>query len=223
MRGPAMLALVLSAAAGLAGCEALLTDQDPDGSQSCSAGFATCAGADCYGSCVCEGGSAAACERDCGGAPVATIASLDESSWDPAWEAFEEEVVALVNDARADGGCCGNEGCFDAAPPLAIDPVLRSAARLHSTDMAERGFFDHDNPDGRTPFDRIREAGWDGCAMGENIAEGYETPAEVVDGWLRSPGHCANIRTELFDSIGVGFVEAAERSPATLWTQAFGG
>lgn len=215
--------IALLAVLGLAGCEALLSPQGPDGSESCSAGFATCAGADCYGTCVCEGNGAAACEQDCGGAPVATIASLDESSWDPAWVAFEDEVIALVNDARAEGGCCGGEGCFDAAPPFGFDPALRSAARLHSTDMAERAYFDHDSPDGRTPFDRIREAGWDGCAMGENIAEGYETPAEVVDGWLRSPGHCVNIRTELFDSIGVGFFEDPDPPSRPLWTQAFGG
>lgn len=137
--------------------------------------------------------------------------------WPQELEAAEERVVELVNEVRAAGATCGSAGSFAPAGPVEMDEVLRCAARLHSIDMEERGFFDHDNPDGESPFDRIDAAGYaGGSPQGENIAQGYPTPEAVMEGWMSSDGHCSNIMEPGFKEIGVGLYERQ-------WTQKFGG
>ena len=85
--------------------------------------------------------------------------------------------------------------------------------------MAVRGYFSHDAPDGTDFADRAREEGFTGGTVGENIAAGSPTPAGVMDGWMASPGHCANIMSVDFTHIGVGVYEhQGER----YWTQVFG-
>jgi uncharacterized protein YkwD len=78
--------------------------------------------------------------------------------------------------------------------PLLWHDGTAEVARAHSADMVARDFFAHQNPDGESPFDRLREAGieWSGGA-GENIAWGYPTAAAVLAGWLGSPGHRAKL------------------------------
>lgn len=199
---------------------------DPLGSrqslQSCPEGYQTCGGAqDCVSVCVCDRGDLAGCMDSCdeqGGGPY--VSELDEGDWIEDWVAFEAEVLELTNEARAKGGCCGDEGCFDPSSPLALDERLRTSARAHARDMAENEYFDHMSQDGRSPFDRIREAGYRGCALGENIAAGQPTPARVMDDWLHSPGHCANILQPGFEQLGVGYYEAG---PQKIWVQSFGG
>lgn len=145
------------------------------------------------------------------------------ADWDPAWIAFEAEVLDLVNEVRAEGADCGSEGSFPPAEPLRMDPVLRCSARLHSLDMFERDFFDHDNPDGVSPFDRMAEAGFAGGGGGENIASGQTTPEQVMQSWMGSDGHCSNIMNAAFDALGVGFHPGAGRGVGSnLWTQNFG-
>jgi uncharacterized protein YkwD len=143
------------------------------------------------------------------------------ADWNPAWVAFEEEVLQLVNEYRAMGYNCDTEGQFGAAGPLTTQPNLRCSARLHSQDMAMRDYFAHDNPDGDGPSERMDAAGYMGGTWGENIAMGQRTPQEVVDGWMDSDGHCANIMREQFTQIGVGFYQGSDRS-AYYWTQNFG-
>ena len=124
--------------------------------------------------------------------------------------ATESAVLDLVNAQRAGAGC----------KPLAVNATLVTVARAHSTDMATRGFFSHDNPDGLSPFDRMRRAGYNGSTMGENIAAGYATAAAVMDAWMKSPGHRANILNCRFAEIGIGY--AAGGPYRTYWTQDFG-
>ncbi len=121
---------------------------------------------------------------------------------------YENEVVRLTNAERADAGCGA----------LRNDERLRTAARGHSTDMAERNYFDHNSPDGTTPWDRMRRAGYNSPAA-ENIARGYPTPQAVVEGWMNSKGHRANIVNCSLKAIGVG-VHIADGGP--WWTQDFG-
>jgi uncharacterized protein YkwD len=123
--------------------------------------------------------------------------------------AFEDEVVRLTNAERAEEGC----------EALRIDDRLRTAAREHSTDMAERGYFDHESPEGTSPWDRMRAAGYD-APGGENIAMGYPSPEAVVDAWMDSRGHRENILNCRFEAIGVGVHFGSERGP--WWTQDFG-
>ncbi|MFI8874090.1 CAP domain-containing protein [Streptomyces sp. NPDC055243] len=105
--------------------------------------------------------------------------------------------------------------------PLSPDPHLTVAAQGHSADMVARAFYSHTSPDGGEPWHRASAAGSTHRAIGENIACGQRTPAEVVDGWMNSPGHRANILKPSFTHLGVGF--AGGGSAGTYWTQLFGG
>ncbi|MGN9841835.1 CAP domain-containing protein [Nonomuraea sp. H19] len=124
--------------------------------------------------------------------------------------AEENEVVRLTNAERAKGGC----------QPLKHDAQLRAAAFGHSDDMAKNNYFDHDSQDGRTFMDRIKAAGFTGgSAWAENIAFGQPSAASVVQGWMNSSGHRANIMNCKFTLIGVG---AAKNSQGRIyWTQDF--
>jgi hypothetical protein len=80
---------------------------------------------------------------------------------------------------------------------------LEAAAQRHSNDMANNNWFSHYGTDGSSPWDRIREAGYyPMLSGGENIAAGYSTVLSVIEGWLKSPGHCANIMSPYFREIG---------------------
>jgi uncharacterized protein YkwD len=218
MRGCSPSVLFALACIALAGCD----DGGPAQQlQDCPANYQTCQGAgDCVSGCACEGTELAACMQQCGGNGGPYVGELDQSAWSSDWEDFEADVLERTNAARAKGGCCGDEGCFPPSDPLALDERLRSAARSHAFDMGEQDYFDHESKDGRSPFDRMREAGFRGCTMGENIASGQPTPASVMDGWLNSPGHCAHILQPRFKRIGIGFYEAGSDPD---WVQNFGG
>jgi uncharacterized protein YkwD len=144
----------------------------------------------------------------------------DVAVWDPAWVQLELDILDLVNQRRAEGANCGSEGSFGAAPPLTMHPALRCAARKHSKDMHERSFFDHTNPSGESPWDRMGQAGYTYSSAGENIAGGSPDAAGTMQQWMGSDGHCANIMSPNFEEIGVGYYPGGEWG--TLWTQAFG-
>lgn len=147
--------------------------------------------------------------------------SVADGKWLAAWRDREQEVLDLVNAARAQGADCGGMGQFGPAGPLALEARLHCAARKHSQDMAERSYFDHTNPDGEDPFDRMAQAGYTSfAAAGENIAAGSDDPALTVQGWLDSDGHCANMMNPQYQHLGVGFYEGP--GPLTFyWTQVF--
>jgi uncharacterized protein YkwD len=126
----------------------------------------------------------------------------------PATSGTEATVLALVNDARAAAGCGA----------VRADPALAAVARTHSADMRDRGFFAHDNPDGLSPFDRAEAAGIT-SARAENIAQGQDDASAVMQAWLDSPGHRANILNCSLSTLGVGVAEGAG---GPWWTQLFG-
>lgn len=106
-----------------------------------------------------------------------------------------------------------------------MNPQLRCSARLHSLDMYERNFFDHTAPDGSDPGDRMAAAGYSGSTWGENIAMGQTSPAQVVDGWMNSDGHCANIMRSQYTEIGIGYHPGNQSGgwmSRNYWTQNFG-
>jgi uncharacterized protein YkwD len=135
---------------------------------------------------------------------------------------FEQDVLTLTNVRRAAGATCGGQ-YFPPAGPLSPSPALQSAAELHSRDMGERNYFDHNSLDGRSPGDRIRATGFSARAWGENIYGGARTPAEAVDGWMNSPGHCKNIMDPHFRYLGVGYANVPGSRLSSYWTQDFGG
>ena len=101
-----------------------------------------------------------------------------------------------------------------------IRATLTRVAQAHSEDMARREYFSHTNPDGRSPFDRMTAAGYKYSLAAENIAAGQTTPHSVIDAWMNSPGHRANILNCGLTEIGVGY--ATGGSYRHYWTQAFG-
>lgn len=117
-------------------------------------------------------------------------------------------VLSLVNQERASAGCS----------PVRADAGLASLAGSFSQDMAARGFFDHTDPDGDSPWDRADQAGVSNLG-GENIARGQADAAAVMESWMNSPGHRANILNCDYKTLGVG-VHFASGGP--WWTQDFG-
>lgn len=122
--------------------------------------------------------------------------------------AAEAEVLKLVNAERAKVGCS----------PVAANSALTELAEDFSEAMAALGFFDHTDPSGATPWDRAEKAGITDLG-GENIARGQADAAAVMEAWMNSPGHKANILNCDFKTLGVG-VHIASGGP--WWTQDFG-
>ncbi|MFE0423167.1 CAP domain-containing protein, partial [Streptomyces sp. NPDC058953] len=122
--------------------------------------------------------------------------------------AMEAEVLHLVNQERAKAGC----------GPLRYDAGLARLAGNFSADIAGRGFFDHNDPDGDSPWDRAEQAGVKNLAA-ENIARGQGDAAAVMDAWMKSDGHRKNILNCDYKTLGVG-VHLGDGGP--WWTQNFG-
>ncbi|MFI8503318.1 CAP domain-containing protein [Streptomyces sp. NPDC085524] len=125
----------------------------------------------------------------------------------PAPSGATGQVLALVNQERAAAGC----------PALTLNSKLTQAAQAHSADMAAHSNMSHTGSDGSDPGARITRAGYAWSSYGENVAYGYSTPEKVMEGWMNSPGHRANILNCSFKEIGIGLAQ-----PNSYWTQDFG-
>ncbi|MFJ7327769.1 sigma-70 family RNA polymerase sigma factor [Streptomyces cyaneofuscatus] len=119
------------------------------------------------------------------------------------------QVLQIVNTERAKEGC----------GPVTSNDLLATAAQRHSADMASKDYFSHTSPDGTDPGDRITAAGYRWSTYGENIAKGQRTPADVMQAWMDSPGHRANILNCSFKEMGIGKVDSGG---GPVWTQKFG-
>jgi uncharacterized protein YkwD len=146
----------------------------------------------------------------------------DGSGWDPSWQSFECAVLDLTNERRAAGASCGGVA-YPPAGPLAPQPILTGTSRAHAQDMGDNNFFAHTNLQGQSSGDRIKAAGYPGSPIGENIAAGQDTPAQVVQGWMESDGHCKNIMQPKYNYLGVGFYLAPNSKYKQYWVQNFGG
>ena len=136
-----------------------------------------------------------------------TVSVPPEPAPTPARQTPAAQVVSLTNARRAAAGCGS----------LSSQSQLTRAAQLHADDMAANDYFSHTSPDGRAPWDRARAQGFTGRGIGENIARGYPSARAVVDGWIGSAGHRANIENCAYRYIGVGY-DAGTRT----WVQLFG-
>ncbi len=119
---------------------------------------------------------------------------------------FEQQVVDLVNEQRASYGL----------EPLTLNTELSRVARIKSEDMRDNGYFSHTSPTYGTPFEMMKSFGISYRTAGENIAMGQTTPQAVVNAWMNSEGHRANILNSSFTQIGVGYA-----SNGNYWTQMF--
>ncbi|MBS4176661.1 CAP domain-containing protein [Lederbergia citrea] len=120
--------------------------------------------------------------------------------------AFEQQVFELTNQERTKNGLA----------PLKLDVELSKVAREKSRDMSVNKYFDHNSPTYGSPFDMMKKFGITYRSAGENIAMGQRTPQEVVNAWMNSEGHRANILSSSFTHIGIGHVENGN-----YWTQQF--
>lgn len=119
---------------------------------------------------------------------------------------YEAEVIRLVNEIRQQNGL----------RPLTANWELSRVARYKSQDMADRGYFAHNSPTYGSPGQMIKAFGLSYRTAGENIAKGYASPQAVVNGWMNSSGHRANILNASYTQIGVGYVARSNH-----WTQMF--
>ena len=129
-------------------------------------------------------------------------------------------VLELVNQARSKGRKCGRT-MFRAAPPLTASATLEKAALAHAEDMAKHDSLEHEGSDGSTPAQRVERQGYRWATVGENIAAGATTAEQVVQGWLDSPGHCANIMGGQFTQMGVAYVVNRKSTSGIYWAQVF--
>ena len=125
---------------------------------------------------------------------------------DPSVTGYEQEVIRLVNEIRSENGL----------KPLTYDWELGRVARFKSQDMKDNKYFAHNSPVYGTPFQMMKSFGISYRSAGENIARGYATPQAVVNAWMNSSGHRANILNAGYTHIGVGYV-----SGGNYWTQMF--
>ena len=131
---------------------------------------------------------------------------LNVPETDSGVSSFEAEVVRLVNIERSKNGLS----------PLTHDWELSRVARYKSQDMKNKNYFSHQSPTYGSPFDMMRSFGISYRSAGENIAKGQTTPQKVVNAWMNSQGHRANILNKNYTHIGVGYVQSGN-----YWTQMF--
>ncbi|WP_428243293.1 CAP domain-containing protein [Gynuella sp.] len=135
---------------------------------------------------------------------------------------IEAELLAAHNEARSQARSCGGD-YFPAVPALTWNCKLASAATVHNQDMIDNNYFDHTGSDGSRPANRAKDAGYNYSWVGENIAAGYNGITSVMDGWLKSPGHCRNIMSSNYTEMGASILDGTSQTTYSVyWTAMFG-
>lgn len=129
-------------------------------------------------------------------------------------------VLELVNEARAQPRRCGRRR-VDAARPVTLAPALNRAAAAHAADMAANGYMGHTGSDGSNAGQRANRAGYRWRSIGENVAAGQPDADTVVQAWLDSPGHCANLMGAQYTEMGVAFELVPQGELRIAWAQVF--
>ncbi len=135
--------------------------------------------------------------------------------------AAQQELLDAHNTARSIGRNCGTD-FYPATTPLNWDCTLAEISDDHNQDMANNNFFNHTGSDGLRSSDRATNAGYIWQTVGENIAAGQQSVNEVMNDWLDSPGHCANIMRPAYKDIGSDVYNAFGSQYPTYWTAVFG-
>jgi uncharacterized protein YkwD len=134
---------------------------------------------------------------------------------------LEALVISLVNDARSRARRCGDR-LMAAAPPVRANARLRAAAAVHASDMAGLSFFSHTGSDGSQVAERARRSGYAWRTVGENIAAGQMKADDAMQGWLKSPSHCANLMLPGYTEMGLAFAVNPQSESGVYWVQVFG-
>lgn len=133
-----------------------------------------------------------------------------------------QAMLDAVNAFRSQSRTCGARGTFPAVGALSWNCQLETAAFNHSRDMANNNFFSHSGSDGSSAGDRATRAGYSWWTWGENIAAGYPSVSTVMQGWIDSDGHCANMMNANFSNLGAARFVDSGSTYGTYWTQVFG-
>lgn len=129
----------------------------------------------------------------------------------------EQDMVQLINEARAQARTCGTQS-FTATDPLKINCQLVDAALKHSEDMADNNFFSHTGSDGSSPAFRVTQAGYPSSFVGENVAAGISSALGTLELWFGSSGHCSNIMNSQFTEMGVAVASNPSSTYGFYWT-----
>ena len=127
----------------------------------------------------------------------------------------EHRVIELINEVRAKGVKCGNN-YYKATTPVVWNEKLGKASLHHSLDMAQNGFLGHSGSDGSSIKERLSRVHYKWMTYGENVGEGYQTPGEMVSGWLKSTSHCKNIMNPDFKEAGSAYIKGSGKIYWTL-------
>ncbi|PRP93097.1 Cysteine-rich secretory protein family protein [Enhygromyxa salina] len=141
--------------------------------------------------------------------------------WEPARAELEEEVLVLLNEIRARGASCGDEG-FAPAGPLTMNPALRCAARRHALDMGELDFFSNLDPDGLGFAERAAMAEYDATPLFQTIGARQSTAEEVVTAIMGSLGLCAQAMDPAANEVGIGHGPDTDAEYVRYWAQVYG-
>ena len=139
---------------------------------------------------------------NCGQNVTETVSSVNS---------MEKQVASLTNSKRKAAGLGS----------LTLDSQLSKLARMKAEDMAKKGYFSHTSPTYGSAFDMMKKYGVSYRTAGENIAKGQKTPEAVMNGWMNSSGHRANILSSTYTHIGVGYAKDSKGN--TYWVQIFKG
>jgi len=132
--------------------------------------------------------------------PLLVVAALPLA----AAEITRDNVLAQMNAVRADRGL----------PPLRFESRLQKAADDRMRDMEEQEYWAHESPDGRSPFTWLRAESYDFEFAAENLAAGFETNEVLVQSWMESPGHRANIISPLYADCGIAIIDGSTKGRA---------
>ena len=133
----------------------------------------------------------------------------------------QERVLDLVNEARAHARKCGDQ-FFETAPPLELNATLNQAAAAHAADMARYNYFSHTDREGHSVAERATRVNYRWRAIGENIAAGQMQADSAVQGWIKSPGHCANLMSRDYTEMGLAFTVNTKSRYGIYWVQVLG-
>jgi uncharacterized protein YkwD len=146
--------------------------------------------------------------------------ALHSASWGNESDyALAKDIIGPLNDARAKGRKCGDI-YYEPAQPLTWNDKLGRVALDHSMDMAKTGYLNHKGSDNSDPGERLSKASYSWTSYGENVGQGFQTPEDAVENWLKSDLHCRNIMAPEFREAGAAY--ANNSTPGSFWTLILG-
>ena len=148
---------------------------------------------------------------NCGQSVTGTVKPSGSTGTVTSVNSMEKQVASLTNSKRKAAGLGS----------LTLDSQLSKLAKMKAEDMAKKGYFSHTSPTYGSAFDMMKKYGVSYRTAGENIAKGQKTPEAVMNGWMNSSGHRANILSSAYTHIGVGYAKDSKGN--TYWVQIFKG